>query len=59
MGDLQSEEGRDVLLEIQAPAVSTPCSEPVVTATLSYFNVITSSLDKVSAVLTLERTGDN
>ena len=46
---------KEEILEIRAPAVSTPYSEPVV----SYFNVITSSLDNVSAVLTLERTGDH
>ena len=57
MGDLQSEEGRDVLLEIQTPIVPSSCSDAIVTASLGYFNVITSSLDNVSAVLTLERTG--
>ena len=57
MGDLQSEEGRDILLEIQTPALTSACSDSVVTATLNYFNVITSSLESASSVLVLERTG--
>ena len=58
MGDLQSEEGRDLLLELQVPALSSPCSDQVMTATLTYFNVVTSTLDTVTSVLTLERTGE-
>lgn len=57
MGDLQSEEQRDVLLEVQLPVLPAPTTDLVVTATLTYFNVITSSLDTVTAQLNLERTG--
>ena len=57
MGDLQSEEQRDVLLELQLPVVPAPTIDTVATATLTYFNVITSSMDTVSAQLKLERTG--
>ena len=57
MGDLQSEEQRDVLLEMQLPVLPAPTADMVVTATLTYFNVITSSVDTVSAQLKLERTG--
>ena len=57
MGDLQSEEQRDVLLEMKLPVLPAPTTDVVVTATLSYFNVITSFVDTVSAQLKLERTG--
>ena len=42
MGDLQSEEERDIVLELKLPAMASPQQDTVLKATLSYFNVITS-----------------
>ena len=60
LGDLQSEEQRDVLMEIQLPV----CSElgaaggvlNYASITLSYFNVITAVMEKVTSYLMVERT---
>lgn len=55
MGDIQSEEERDILIEMTLPAVTNPSSDEVVKGNLSYFNVISSSLETVECSLTLER----
>ena len=60
LGDLQSEEQRDVLMEIQLPV----CSElgaaggvlNYASITLSYFNVITSVMEKIKTDFPIERT---
>ena len=60
MGDIQSEEGRDLVLELELPPVpSGTASEhvPLVSVELSYFNVITSQFDTVQCQLTINRTG--
>jgi predicted secreted Zn-dependent protease len=58
MGDLQSEEERDIVLELNLPALAGPIEgDPVVKAQLSYFNVITSQLDTVDCQLNVNRTG--
>ena len=57
MGDLQSEEERDIVLEIQLPAVPSPQQDTVVRTTLSYFNVITSELDTIQSELIISRGG--
>lgn len=59
MGDLQSEEERDIVLELKLPAVSSPQQDTVLRTTLSYFNVITSELDTVQSELILSRGGEN
>ena len=58
MGDLQSEESRDFLLEVKLPVLSSPTADNAVTATLSYFNVINSSFSKCSEILKLDRPGN-
>ena len=58
MGDIQSEEERDVVLELQLPAVSSPQQDLVLKASLSYFNVITSALDSVTCDLFINRKGN-
>ena len=58
MGDLQSEEERDIVLELRLPALPGPVEgDPVVRAQLSYFNVITSQIDSVECQLAVNRTG--
>lgn len=55
MGDLQSEEERDVLLELKLPAVPSPISQEALKGQLKYFNVVTSSLDTVEFSMIFER----
>ncbi len=58
MGDLQSEEERDIVLELMLPALPGPVEKDlVVKAELSYFNIITSQFDTVECQLTVNRTG--
>ena len=57
MGDLQSEEQRDILIELLLPALPNPTSDQVIGSQLVYFNVITSALDTVDCPLVLKRTG--
>ena len=57
MGDLQSEEERDIVLELKLPAMASPQQDMVLKATLSYFNVITSEFDTVQSELNIQRGG--
>ena len=57
MGDIQSEEGRDLVLELELPPVLSSEHVPLVSVELSYFNVITSQFDTVQCQLTTNRTG--
>ena len=57
MGDLQSEEERDIVLEVKLPPLPTPQQDLVMKASLSYFNIITSSLDTVTFDLIVDRKG--
>ena len=59
LGDLQSEEGRDVVLEIVLPALAAPTQDTVLKATLSYFNVISSTMETASYELAINRAGIN
>lgn len=59
MGDLQSEEERDIVLELKLPSVPSPLQDTVLRTTLSYFNVITSEFDTVQSELILSRGGEN
>ncbi len=58
MGDLQSEEERDIVMELTLPALSSPQQDLVIQASLSYFNVITSALDTVTFDFTIDRKGE-
>lgn len=59
MGDLQSEEERDIVLELVLPALSAANeSDPTLKSELSYFNVITSALDTVGHQLDVNRSGE-
>ena len=55
LGDLQSEEQRDVLMEIQLP-ICTSGSLCYASVTLSYFNVITTGMETIITELLVERT---
>ena len=57
VGDLQSEEEKDIVLELKLPALSSPQQDLVLKASLSYFNVITSTINPVSCDLTVDRKG--
>ena len=57
MGDLQSEEERDIVLEVKLPSLPAPQQALVMKASLSYFNIITSSLDTVTFDLIVNRKG--
>ena len=57
LGDIQSEEERDIVLELSLPAVEGDQEGAVLRARLSYFNVISSTLDTVDAELVARRSG--
>lgn len=58
LGDIQSEEERDIVLQLLLPGLEAPVEEPVVKVTLSYFNVVTSTLDTVECEIVASRTGE-
>ena len=55
MSDLQSEEERDILLELKLPVLSASTSDVVITGQVFYFNVISSTMDDIGSNLTIER----
>ena len=56
LGDLQSEEERDVLLEISLPTTGEEAKDwTVVCPKLTYFNVISSMMEEVVADLKVQR----
>ena len=57
LGDIQSEEERDIVLELKLPVLPSPQPDATLVTTLSYFNVITSALDTLTTELTVNRTG--
>ena len=60
IGDLQSEEKRDVVLKLTLDAVPIPYStkpQMVLNAQTDYFNVITDTLDTGKATLSVFRPG--
>jgi len=61
MGDIQSEESRDLVLELElAPVSSGSATEEValLKTEVSYFNVITSQFDTVKCLVLTNRTGN-
>lgn len=60
MGDLQSEESRDVVIELTIDAVPMPYNETkqkLFTSRVDYFNVITNLLSNGTADLSVFRPG--
>jgi len=60
LGDLQSEEQRDILCSVILPALQEPNSNktPVVNAQLDYFNVITSLPESIAVDSLIERPSE-
>lgn len=60
LGDLQSEETRDVLLKVKMPSLvqAQPDAAPCFSFKLSYVNVVTSSFGKVEAVAEVARPAE-
>lgn len=56
IGDIQSEEERDILLSLDLPALPHALYDtPLLEVTLSYFNVITSQLEESYSVVSISR----
>ena len=57
LGDLFSEDSKDVLVEVTLPRLSTPNAEPtpIVNATLKAFNITRSAPDAITASLRIAR----
>ena len=58
LGDIQSEEGRDIVLRLSLPPVDSVQKHTVMKASISYFNVISSVLDTAEAELVADRSGE-
>eukprot|EP00731_Ephydatia_muelleri_P000926 Em0001g926a len=56
LGDIQYEERRDIVMNLILPALGASRTECVLKATLSYFNVISSSMQTISCDLVVNRT---
>ena len=55
LGDLQSEEERDIIIPINLEALETEClAQSLIKVTLSYFNVITTLMQTASAELAVD-----
>ena len=57
LGDLQSEEERDVVFQLVLPALAAPSQDAVIKSTLTFFNVFTSTMETVSHDLVIIRAG--
>ncbi|KJE93816.1 hypothetical protein CAOG_04556 [Capsaspora owczarzaki ATCC 30864] len=55
LADLQSEERRDIVVEIDLSEASPSAKQLVLSSSLEYLNVITMKMDKVYETLTVER----
>lgn len=56
LGDLQSEEERDIIIPINLEALEAECmAQPLIKVTLSYFNVITTLMQTTSIDLVVDR----
>ena len=58
LGDIQSEEGRDIVLRLSLPPVDSVQKQIVMKVSISYFNVISSVLDTAEAELVADRSGE-
>ena len=59
LGDVQSEEGKDIVVEMKLPPLAEPRDEPtvVLTAELGYFNAITNVMETTTTTLRVRRPG--
>lgn len=58
IGDLYSEEERNVVVEIDIPEVSEEQTSKLIHLSMSYFNILTSLNDKTNSIMTIERVKD-
>ncbi|XP_065845374.1 uncharacterized protein [Oscarella lobularis] len=59
LGDIQSEEGKDIVVEMKLPRLAEPRDDPtvVLTAELGYFNAITNVMETTTTTLRVRRPG--
>jgi len=55
IGDIQSEEEKDILFSVQLPQISGPSNSPILLVKISYFDVINSSQVEKEAVVMVAR----
>ena len=56
LGDLQSEEKRDIIISVNLEALETECmAQPMIKVTLSYFNIITRLIKTTAVDLAVDR----
>ncbi len=58
IGDLQSEEERDIVLELKLPLLPFPQQDLVLKVSLSYFNVITNNFENDAFCLYIHRNSE-
>ena len=58
MGDMQSEEEKDILVELDLPQVDTPVNQVYIKVTLEYFNVIKKDNDQQITEVVIDRRTD-
>eukprot|EP00118_Oscarella_pearsei_P016617 m.160683 g.160683 ORF g.160683 m.160683 type:complete len:582 (+) comp38777_c0_seq15:74-1819(+) len=60
LGDIQSEEGKDIVIQLTLPQLTEPRDEAAVVATaeLSYFNAITNEMETASTDIRVRRPGE-
>ncbi len=58
IGDLQSEEERDIVLELKLPLLPLPQQDLILKASLSYYNVITNNIGNNSFCLYIHRSSE-
>jgi hypothetical protein len=60
LGDIQSEEQRDIVIQVKLPQLKSPQPDPevILEAELSYFNAITSMMEKDVTVVRVNRIGE-
>ena len=58
MGDMQSEEDKDILVELDLPTADTPIKQSYIKVTLEYFNVIKKDNDQQVTEVVIDRCTD-
>ena len=58
MGDMQSEEERDILVTLDLPQADMPINQPYINITLKYFNVIKKDNDQHVMEVSIDRRTD-
>ena len=58
MGDMQSEEVKDILVELNLSQVTTPINQDYINVSLEYFNVIKKDNDRQNTKVVIDRRSD-